>query len=186
MGPPGAGKGTQAKQIASEFGIPEISTGAIFRSNVANGTELGQIVSAIMAKGELVPDEVTVGLVTNRLAEPDAAEGFLLDGFPRTIPQAEALCELLDGSNLCIDAVISLVVDAEAVVQRMLKRAELEGRDDDNEETIRRRFEVYYAETEPLMAFFREHGRVVEVDGMGEIAEVTARILAALESEAGV
>ncbi|MDR0849849.1 MAG: adenylate kinase [Propionibacteriaceae bacterium] len=180
MGPPGAGKGTQGKQVAQEFGIPEISTGAIFRSNVANQTELGKIVSAIMEKGELVPDSVTVDLVADRLAQPDTEPGFLLDGFPRTIPQAEALDTILADLGVQLDAVLSLVVSGETLIQRMLKRAEIEGRADDNEETIRRRFEVYTAETEPLLALYRERGILVEVDGLGEVAEVNQRIVAAL------
>lgn len=182
MGPPGAGKGTQGKKIAEEFGIPEISTGAIFRSNVANQTELGKIVSAIMNKGELVPDSVTVDLVADRLGQPDTEPGFLLDGFPRTIPQAEALDTILKDLGVELDAVLSLVVDGETLIQRMLKRAEIEGRADDNEETIRRRFEVYTAETEPLLALYRERGILVEVDGLGDVDEVLKRILAALRT----
>ncbi len=181
MGPPGAGKGTQGKEVAKEFGIPEVSTGAIFRSNVANQTELGKVVSAIMEKGELVPDSVTVDLVADRLAQPDTAPGFLLDGFPRTVPQAEALDGILAKLGISLDAVLSLVVDGETLVKRMMKRAEIEGRADDNEETIRRRFEVYTAETEPLLALYRERGLLVEVDGLGAVDEVHARILAALK-----
>jgi adenylate kinase len=181
MGPPGAGKGTQGKKVAEEFGIPEISTGAIFRSNVAEKTELGKVVSAIMEKGELVPDSVTVDLVADRLAKPDTAPGFLLDGFPRTVPQAEALDGILAKLGIALDAVLSLVVDGETLVQRMMKRAEIEGRADDNEETIRRRFEVYTAETEPLLALYRDRGLLVEVDGLGAVDEVHARIVAALK-----
>jgi adenylate kinase len=181
MGPPGAGKGTQGKKVAEEFGIPEISTGAIFRSNVAEKTELGKVVSAIMEKGELVPDSVTVDLVADRLAKPDTAPGFLLDGFPRTVAQAEALDGILAKLGITLDAVLSLVVDGETLVQRMMKRAEIEGRADDNEETIRRRFEVYTAETEPLLALYRDRGLLVEVDGLGAVDEVHARIVAALK-----
>ncbi len=181
MGPPGAGKGTQGKEVAAEFGIPEISTGAIFRSNVAEQTELGKVVAAIMEKGELVPDSVTVDLVADRLAKPDTAPGFLLDGFPRTVAQAEALDGILAKLGIKLDAVLSLVVDEETLVQRMAKRATIEGRADDNEETIRRRFEVYTAETEPLLALYRDRGLLVEVDGLGEVAEVHQRIVAALK-----
>jgi len=181
MGPPGAGKGTQGKLVAEGFGIPEISTGAIFRSNVANQTELGKIVSAIMEKGELVPDSVTVELVADRLGQPDTAPGFLLDGFPRTVAQAESLDGILAKLGVKLDAVLSLVVDGETLIQRMLKRAQIEGRADDNEETIRRRFEVYTAQTEPLLALYRGRGLLVEVDGLGTVDEVFARIMAALK-----
>jgi len=180
MGPPGAGKGTQGKKIAETFGIPEISTGAIFRTNVANQTELGKVVSAIMEKGELVPDSVTVDLVADRLAQPDTAPGFLLDGFPRTVAQAESLDQILATLDVELDAVLSLIVDGETLIQRMMKRAAIEGRADDNEETIRRRFEVYTAETAPLLALYRERGLLVEVDGLGTVDEVNARIVAAL------
>jgi len=180
MGPPGAGKGTQAKVIAQELGIPAISTGDIFRQNVANQTELGQIVSAIMAKGELVPDSVTVDLVADRLAQPDAAPGFLLDGFPRTVPQAEALDGILAKLGLELDAVLSLAVDGDTLIARMAKRAAEEGRADDNEATIRHRFEVYSAETEPLLALYRDRGQLVEIDGLGTVDEVHARLMAAL------
>ena len=181
MGPPGAGKGTQGKTVAADLGIPAISTGDIFRSNVANQTELGKVVSAIMAKGELVPDSVTVDLVADRLAQPDAASGFLLDGFPRTLPQAHSLDEILAGLGSQIDAVISMTVDQDTLVQRMLKRAELEGRADDNEETIRRRLEVYAEETEPLLQMYGARGLVVEVDGLGTVDEVHSRIVTALK-----
>jgi len=180
MGPPGAGKGTQGKRVAADLGIPAISTGEIFRTNVANQTDLGQIVAAIMAKGELVPDSVTIDLVADRLAQPDAAGGFLLDGFPRTIPQAEALDKILARLGSSLDAVLSLEVDGETLVQRMLKRAAIEGRDDDNEATIRRRFEVYEADTEPLLTLYRARGLIVSVDGLGGVEEVNSRILAAL------
>jgi adenylate kinase len=181
MGPPGAGKGTQGKKVAEGLGIAEISTGAIFRSNVANQTELGKVVSAIMAKGELVPDSVTVDLVADRLQQPDAGVGFLLDGFPRTVGQAESLDQILDQMGVELDAVLSLVVDVDTLVERMAKRAIIEGRADDNEETIRRRLEVYTAETEPLLALYRERGLLVEVDGLGSVDEVNDRILAALQ-----
>jgi adenylate kinase len=178
MGPPGAGKGTQGVTIAQHYGIPAISTGAIFRDNVARQTELGQVVSRLMAAGELVPDAVTVQIVADRLTEPDTAAGFLLDGFPRTIAQAEALDALMAEVDTPLDAVLSLTVDEDQLVARMLKRAQLEGRADDNEETIRRRFEVYAAETAPLLERYRD--RLVEVDGLGDIDEVFGRIIAAL------
>ena len=183
MGPPGAGKGTQGKTVAADFGVPAISTGDIFRTNVANKTELGQVVSAIMAKGELVPDSVTVDLVADRLAQADAAAGFLLDGFPRTLAQAQSLDEILDKLGFHIDAVISMVVDRETLVQRMLKRAEIEGRSDDNEDTIRARMAIYVEATDPLLAVYRDRGLLLEVDGIGTIDEVAGRITKALDEK---
>jgi adenylate kinase len=180
MGPPGAGKGTQGELIARHFGIPAISTGAIFRSNVARQTELGQVVAKIMAEGGLVPDEVTIQIVADRLAEPDTEPGFLLDGFPRTVAQAKSLDGILNDLTKPLDVVLSLTVDPDQLVARMLKRAEIEHRADDNEETIRRRFEVYQAETAPLLDLYRDKGLLTEVDGLGEIAEVTDRIITAL------
>lgn len=183
MGAPGAGKGTQAKGIAAHYGVPAISTGDIFRSNVANQTELGLLVKRIMAEGGYVPDEVTVQIVADRLEEPDAAGGFLLDGFPRTVGQVGALDQILAKDGRAIDAVVSLVADVDQLVGRLLKRAEIEGRADDNEETIRRRMEVYEAETEPLLAVYRDRGALVEVDGMGDVSEVAQRITAALDAK---
>jgi adenylate kinase len=180
MGPPGAGKGTQGVLIAERFRIPAISTGAIFRDNVQRQTELGQVVSRIMESGGLVPDEVTIQIVADRLAEPDTEPGFLLDGFPRTVPQAEALDKILADLKTPLDVVLSLTVEPDLLVARMLKRAELEHRADDNEETIRKRFEVYQAETEPLLELYRRRGLLHEVDGLGEIAEVTDRVIRAL------
>ncbi|MDR0416827.1 MAG: adenylate kinase [Propionibacteriaceae bacterium] len=166
--------------MAEHVGVPAISTGAIFRDNVARQTELGQVVSRLMAAGELVPDEVTVRIVADRLGEADTAAGFLLDGFPRTVAQAEALDELLAAAGRPLHAVLSLAVDEDQLVARMLKRAELEGRADDNEESIRRRFAVYAAETAPLLERYRDRGLLVEVDGLGAVDEVFDRITAAL------
>lgn len=181
MGPPGAGKGTQAVGVAEHYGIPAISTGSIFRQNVADGTELGKQVKAIMESGGYVPDELTVALVKDRLAQPDAANGWLLDGFPRTLGQVQAL----DDMGAVPDAVISIVCDTDALVGRMLKRAEIEGRADDNETTIRKRFEVYAEQTDPLLAVYAERGKVVEVQGMGTIDEVAGRITSALDAKLG-
>ncbi|MDR1386476.1 MAG: adenylate kinase [Propionibacteriaceae bacterium] len=183
MGPPGAGKGTQGVEIARHYGVPAISTGAIFRSNVERGTELGLVVGQLMAKGEYVPDEVTIKIVAQRLAEPDAAAGFLLDGFPRTVPQAEALDLLLAEAGGPLQAVLSLLVETETLVARMLKRAEIEHRADDNEDAIRRRFEVYQAETAPLLDRYSGQGLLVEVDGVGAVDQVTARCAAALDAK---
>ena len=182
MGAPGSGKGTQAAGIAEHYGIPAISTGAIFRSNVADRTELGIRIAEIMAAGDYVPDELTEQVVANRLAEPDAAEGFLLDGFPRTLHQVQALDAMLAQLGTQLDAVISLVVEPEELIARMLGRARTEGRADDNEQTIRRRMAVYAAETQPLLAAYRDRGLSIEVPGSGTVDEVAARITAALDA----
>lgn len=183
MGPPGAGKGTQAKGIATRYGIPAISTGDIFRTNVKNETPLGLKVKEIMASGGYVGDDITNGLVRNRLAEEDAKTGFLLDGYPRTLAQVEALDGMLTELGVALDAVVSLTADTDEVVGRLLKRAEIEGRADDNEETIRTRLRVYAEETAPLLASYAERGLVVEVDGLGTVDEVGQRIAAALDAE---
>jgi adenylate kinase len=182
MGPPGAGKGTQASRIAERYTIPAVSTGDIFRRNLAEGTPLGQQAKVYMDAGEYVPDEVTNAMVADRLAAQDASSGWLLDGYPRTIAQVGALDEMMGDSQSSLDAAIELVVDAEIVIDRLLKRAEIEGRADDNAETIRRRMEVYLAETAPLTAEFASRGKLVRVDGLGSVDEVTERIFAALPS----
>ena len=182
VGPPGAGKGTQAGRIAEGFGVPAISTGDIFRKNVSEGTPLGVQAKAIMDAGNYVPDELTNELVKSRLAEADAAQGFLLDGYPRTVGQVEYLDALLAEQGTAIDAVVQLVADQDALVARLLKRAEEQGRSDDNEETIRRRQEVYTEHTAPIVAAYAERGLVVDVDGLGGIDEVGDRIQAALSS----
>ncbi|MGD7733463.1 adenylate kinase [Propionibacteriaceae bacterium G57] len=181
MGAPGAGKGTQASRIAARYDIPAISTGSIFRDNLANGTELGLKVKAIMDAGELVSDEITDAIVADRLDQDDAAHGWLLDGYPRNLHQVSALDEVLDETGTTIDAVLSLLVDEDAVVERLLKRAEIEGRSDDNEATIRNRMQVYAAETEPLLETYRDRGLLVEVDGMGQVDDVTEAIVEALD-----
>ena len=175
LGPPGAGKGTQAAMLARALGVPHISTGAILREAVAAGTDLGKQVSAIMQAGDLVSDDLVVAIVDERLAAPDAQCGYLLDGFPRNVAQAEAL------EGVVVDAigtVLLLEVDADELVARLLKRAEEEGRSDDNEETIRRRLEVYEAETAPLVEHYGDD--VVSIDGIGSIDEVFSRIALAL------
>lgn len=182
MGPPGAGKGTQAKAVADHFSVPAISTGDIFRANVSGGTPLGVEAKRYMDAGEYVPDEVTNNMVRSRIAEPDAEGGFLLDGYPRTLAQVAELDGMLQAAGLGLDAVLVLTVDQEAVVGRLLKRAEIEGRADDTEDVIRRRLEVYAEETEPLIAVYDERALVVRVDGMGDIAEVQQRIFAALDA----
>ena len=183
MGAPGAGKGTQATAIAEHYRVPAISIGDMFRTNIKNGTELGKKVKAIMDAGDLVPDELTDAIVVDRLNQDDAANGFLLDGYPRNMHQVEALDAYLKEHGQRLDAVISLDVDPELLTQRLLKRAEIEGRTDDSEETIRNRMKVYSSQTEPLLEHYRSAGILVPVDGVGEIDEVRQRIFAALDSK---
>ncbi len=181
MGPPGAGKGTQAKFIADHFGIPAISTGDIFRANVSAGTELGVKAEHFMDAGEYVPDEVTNQMVRNRIDEPDADPGFMLDGYPRTLAQVEELDGMIKFTGHALDAVVVLTVDEDEIVQRLLQRAELEGRADDTEDVIRRRQELYTEQTEPLIGVYRDRGLLIELDGMGEVDQVTQRIFEALD-----
>ena len=181
MGPPGAGKGTQASVVAGRFGVPAISTGDIFRANVSEGTPLGLEAKRYMDAGEYVPDSVTNEMVRNRIAEPDAEPGFLLDGYPRTLAQVEELDGMLAAAGQALDAVVVLTVDAEELVQRLLKRAETSGRSDDTEDVIRHRQDVYTEQTAPLIDVYRDRGILLEVDGLGEVDEVSARILAALD-----
>jgi len=182
MGPPGAGKGTQAAFIAERYGIPAISTGDIFRANVSEGTPLGIEAKRYMDAGEYVPDEVTNHMVRNRIDEPDAVSGFLLDGYPRTLAQVEELDGMIAFTGHRLDAVVVLSCDSEELVARLLQRAQTEGRADDTEDVIRRRQEVYLEQTEPLIDVYRERGLLLEVDGMGEVDDVTGRILKALDS----
>ena len=184
LGPPGAGKGTQAERLAQSRGIPHISTGDIFRANIKNETELGLKVKDILASGGYVTDEITNEIVKNRLDVKDAANGFLLDGYPRTAGQVVALEEMLAAKGQALDAALELTVDGEELVQRLLKRAETSGRADDTEEVIRERQELYVRETAPLAAAYTERGLLVQVDGMGSIDEVEARIGAALDEVA--
>jgi adenylate kinase len=182
MGPPGAGKGTQAKFVAGRFGVPAISTGDIFRANVSQGTPLGLEAKKYMDAGEYVPDEVTNRMVRNRIDEADAEAGFLLDGYPRTLAQVEELDGMIRHTGHKLDAAVVLTVDEEELVQRLLHRAQVEGRADDTEEVIRRRQEVYTEQTEPLIGVYRQRGILHEVDGMGEVDEVTERIFSELAS----
>jgi adenylate kinase len=181
MGPPGAGKGTQASVVAEHFGIPAISTGDIFRANVSNDTELGRKAKEYMDAGEYVPDEVTNLMVRNRIDEPDAEPGFLLDGYPRTVAQVEELDGMIKHTGHALDAVVVLTVEAEELVQRLLARAQTDGRSDDTEDVIRRRQEVYLEQTEPLIEVYRDRGLLIEVDGMGDVDEVSQRIFKALQ-----
>lgn len=180
VGPPGAGKGTQASRITSVYGIPDISTGDIFRANIKNETPLGQQVKAIVDAGDYVPDSLTNQLVTDRLNEDDAKDGFLLDGYPRTLEQVKYLDDLLASKGQELAAVIQLVADQDEIVARLTKRAQEQGRADDSEEAIRHRQEVYLRETSPLIDVYRERGLLVEVDGLGAMDDVAARIRSAL------
>jgi adenylate kinase len=207
VGPPGAGKGTQAQFIAAHLAVPKISTGDIFRANVSQGTPLGKQAKEYMDAGDLVPDEITIGMVRDRLAEPDAARGFLLDGFPRTVPQASRLDEILADMDTRLDVVLELVVDADEVVRRLSGRrtcrncghiwrvdfdpptkegvcdncgGELFQRDDDKADTIRHRLDVYEEQTAPLIGYYAERGILVGIDATGPVDDVTERASAAL------
>ncbi|GAB2886918.1 adenylate kinase [Nocardioides pacificus] len=182
MGPPGAGKGTQAKIIAGRYGIPAISTGDIFRANVTEGTPLGVEAKRYMDAGDYVPDEVTNAMVHARLDEDDTKPGFLLDGYPRTVAQVEELDGMLGAAGVDLDAVLVLTVDDEHLVQRLLQRAQVEGRTDDTEDVVRHRQAIYQEQTEPLIEVYEKRGLLVRVDGIGEVDEVTGRIFAALDS----
>jgi adenylate kinase len=207
VGPPGAGKGTQAQFIASHLAIPKISTGDIFRYNVTRGTPLGRQARDYMGRGDLVPDEITIAMVRDRLSEDDAQAGFLLDGFPRNVPQAETLKKMLAELDTRLIVVLELVVDEDEVVRRLSGRrtcrrcervwhvlydpparegvcddcrGELFQRDDDREETIRHRLEVYHEQTAPLVAFYADEGILIGIDATGPVEEITQRALAAL------
>ena len=207
VGPPGAGKGTQAQFLSSHLSIPKISTGDIFRDNVSHGTALGRRAQAYMERGDLVPDEVTIAMVTDRLADDDTGAGFLLDGFPRNVPQAETLKKMLTVMETRLDVVLELVVDDDEVVRRLSGRrtcrrcgrvwhiafdppsqsstcddcgGELFQRDDDREETIRHRLEVYQQQTAPLVAFYADEGILLGIDATGPVDEITDRALSAL------
>ncbi len=209
LGPPGAGKGTQAKMLVEEFGIPQISTGDMLRAAVAEGTELGKKAKEYMDRGQLVPDEVVIGIVRERLSKPDCHKGFILDGFPRTVPQAEALDKILQEMGKRIDCVINIVVPDEEILKRLTGRrtcrkcgamyhvefnppkkegvcdkcgGELYQRDDDKEETIRKRLEVYKAQTEPLVDYYKKKGVLVNIDGTKTIQEIYQDILKVLRS----
>jgi len=180
LGAPGAGKGTQAARLVERLGIPQISTGDMLRAAVAEATPVGLEAKAYMTRGDLVPDSVVIGVAEERLSKPDAARGFILDGFPRTTAQARALDELLERLGVKLECCVALQVDEDAIVGRLLKRAEIEGRSDDNEETIRNRMKVYRESTEPLVAYYRERGLLAEIDGMGSVDEIAKRIEEAL------
>jgi adenylate kinase len=180
IGPPGAGKGTQASLLSQLFDIPAISTGDIFRENVKNNTELGVQAKAFMDAGNNVPDSLTNDLVRDRLTHEDCARGFLLDGYPRTVSQVEALDGFLADSGHALDAVVELVADVDVVVARLSKRAQEQGRSDDDESVVRHRLGVYAEQTAPLIELYGQRGLLVSVDGIGEIDEVTNRITSGL------
>jgi adenylate kinase len=182
IGPPGAGKGTQAVRLSEHYGIPAISTGDIFRRNVAEQTDLGKQAKVFLDSGEYVPDSLTNALVRDRLAEPDAADGFLLDGYPRTTEQVAELDRMLEAAGTRLDAVVLLTVDPALVVERLLKRAAEQGRSDDTEDVIRHRIQVYEAQTSPLVDIYRSRDLLLSVDGAGEVDEVSERIFAALDA----
>lgn len=181
LGPPGAGKGTQAARLAEALGVPTISTGDIFRANITGGTELGRTAQDYTSRGELVPDSVTNAMVAARLDEPDVADGFLLDGYPRNPAQVTELDTILAARGAELDRAVEITADPEVVVARLLHRATVEGRADDTEPVIRRRLDVYREQTQPVADLYRDRGLLVQVDGIGEVADVTERLLAALE-----
>ena len=181
LGPPGAGKGTQATRIAEKLNIPAISTGEIFRTNMSEGTEIGLQAKAFIDRGEFVPDSVTDRIVCERISQTDATAGFLLDGYPRSIPQAKVLKAVLAETNERVDAAIYLDVSAAEVKRRLLKRAEIEGRTDDTPEVIDHRLEVFFEATQPLLDFYEQEGVLRKVDGEGTISEIAQRLLAVME-----
>jgi adenylate kinase len=187
LGPPGAGKGTQASLLCRERGIPHVATGDIFRSNVREGTELGQRAKEYMDRGDLVPDEVVIAMVMDRITEPDCGDGFILDGFPRTVAQAEALDRRLRKPSVPqdpLDAALNFEITEAELFRRLVTRAEQEHRSDDAEDVVRHRLEVYHANTKPLVDYYDRHGVLVVVDGMGSIGEVHERIQASLAERA--
>jgi adenylate kinase len=183
LGPPGAGKGTQAQRLVVRLGIPQIATGDMLRAAVAAGTPVGREAKSFMEAGRLVPDEVVIGVAEERLSQPDARQGFILDGFPRTVGQAEALDRMLPKLGVSLERCVALAVDPDRLLGRLLKRAEIEGRVDDNEAAIRERMREYQAKTRPLLDYYRQRGVLREVDGVGTMDEVAERIEAALEGE---
>ncbi len=176
FGPPGAGKGTQAQNIVDNYGTDHLSTGDMLREAVRNGTELGTLAKSYMDEGELVPDDVIIGMIREKITSENNSNGFILDGFPRTIAQADALSEMLDSVGKKIDVVVSIEVDDKEIIERILERQKIEGRDDDTEEIVRTRLEVYKSQTEPLKSYYGDKGVLKEVDGLGTIDDVYVRI----------
>jgi adenylate kinase len=182
LGPPGAGKGTQAERLVRSLGIPQISTGDMLRAAVNAGTDVGRRARSYMDRGDLVPDEVVIGVAEERVRQPDAAKGFILDGFPRTVAQAEALDAMLDRLGVKLERCVALQVQEDELVDRLTRRAGIEGRSDDNEETIRTRMAVYRQKTQPLIDYYAARGVLQEVDGEGTMDEVAVRIEEALRT----
>jgi adenylate kinase len=185
LGPPGAGKGTQAARLAERFGVPAISTGDIFRANIKGGTPLGKTVQEYTSRGALVPDSVTNDMVRDRLAQDDVEQGFLLDGYPRNVAQVGELETILADAGLTLDLAVEITADSDIVAERLLKRAEIEGRDDDTEEVVRHRLDVYAQETAPIAQVYAERGLLVQVDGIGDVDAVTERLVAAIGATSG-
>lgn len=183
IGPPGAGKGTQAVELSRAFGVPAVSTGDIFRANVKNETPLGLLAKSFMDAGNNVPDSLTNDLITDRLADEDCARGFLLDGYPRTTDQVRHLDDFLATHDSALNVVVQLLAEPDVVVERLRKRALDQGRSDDDEAVVRHRLEVYSEQTAPLIDVYTDRGLVVAIDGIGEISEVTGRIMTALEDQ---
>ncbi|WP_066094084.1 adenylate kinase [Xanthomonas massiliensis] len=181
LGPPGSGKGTQAARLKEKLQVPHISTGDLLRAEVAAGTALGQQAKEVMARGDLVSDDILLGMLESRLGRADCANGFILDGYPRNVAQAHALDGLLARLGQPLDAVVQLDVPTELLVERIAGRAKAEGRADDNPESVRKRLQVYHDATEPVSGFYAGRGILTRVDGVGELDEVTTRILAALK-----
>ncbi len=182
LGPPGAGKGTQAKRLEDKFGVKQLSTGEMLRAAVASGSPIGQEAKAVMDAGQLVSDDIMVRMISERVDQADCAKGFILDGFPRNVAQAEALDSMLQAKGLKIDHVIEFQVDEDRMIDRILKRAAEEGRSDDNEETLRKRMSVYREQTAPIIPHYRDKGALKSVDGMGSMDDVTAALEGILEA----
>ncbi len=185
FGPPGSGKGTQASRLAASLGIPQISTGDLLRANVARGTELGKVAKPVMESGALVPDDLVTRMLKERIEEPDAATGALFDGYPRTVPQAEALDRLLEEEGRSLTAVLFIDVPDAVIVERLVKRAEIEGRADDTPETVTARLRVYREKTEPLAELYRAHGVFHRIDGDRSVEAVAEDVLAAVKRASG-
>ena len=183
LGPPGAGKGTQAKILSFRLNVPHISTGEILRAAVESGSELGSRVSEYLSDGKLVPDDLIVSIIKERISEPDCESGFLLDGFPRTLPQAQRLDEMLSDSAQALDSVVELEVADEILLERLQNRANEEGRSDDNREVIATRLKVFHEQTSPLSEYYKNLEILKEIDGVGEVDDITTRILKELDTE---
>ena len=181
LGAPGAGKGTQAKMIAAKYGVPHISTGDIFRANIKNNTELGQKAKTYMDKGELVPDELVVDLIMDRFKEADCANGYVLDGFPRTIAQAEALKKMLAERGQDVSVMVDLEVPEDELMVRLIKRGKDSGRADDNEETIKKRLHVYHSQTAPLIDWYKNEKKYQHINGLGTMEGIFAEICEAID-----